>query len=454
MARRRIVDGMVDSDAGQTLALGGPHRWLRSVGFFLLGGVLLASYLWVIGIAAVQQALLAVPPRRLASLVLIGFVPFLFWGGGLHLVLRRLGRAGRPVTSLLLVVAAGFLNSITPFGQVGGDPLAALLFKPAVGTDFERGLVAIGSVNALNRAASLFLGLLGVGYLGSRVAFDQTLQTAAFVVVGLVVVALVGVAVAWQYRRTLVARGSAVLARLLRPIGWIPTIDAPGAEQFERRGYRFVGAIGLLAASPGTLGAVFVAGIAGQLAVAAALWVALTSLGVDASFALVLLVIPLAKLSGVSPTPGGFGSAEALLTALLVTTTGILASVAGAAVLLYRASVFWLPSLGGAVVTAWYATRGSQGESDDSADSNSNALSAPPADVPDNGVTAGSPLPTLVLAVTATLVVLLVVVVHRRQLLIEPDHLLVHVVRDAGLAAVSFSVTWVVLRRLSRRLTK
>ena len=51
-----------------------------------------------------------------------------------------------------------------PFGQTGGDPVSAVLIDRVAETEYETGLAAIGSVNALNRIASIFLGLLAVSY--------------------------------------------------------------------------------------------------------------------------------------------------------------------------------------------------------------------------------------------------------------------------------------------------
>jgi hypothetical protein len=119
-----------------------------------------------------------VPPRRILSLLIVGGVPLVFWGLGLHPVLGRLGVSIRLFDSILLYAASGFPNAITPFGQGGGDPVSAVLFRRTIGTDFEIGLVAVGGLNALDRVAAVVLGLLGVGYLGSRVAVGGVLRNA------------------------------------------------------------------------------------------------------------------------------------------------------------------------------------------------------------------------------------------------------------------------------------
>jgi peptidoglycan/LPS O-acetylase OafA/YrhL len=164
--------------------------------------------------------------------------------------------------------------------------------------------------------------------------------------------------------------------------------------------------------------------------------------------AVVLLLIPVAKLSGAAPTPGGFGSAEAVLTALLVATIGVDAAVAGAAALLYRASAFWLPFLVGGMATAWYVTN-------DPLPARSHSITAlltrssEEAVTPQIGHDNMTWTPVLVFTVPMALVVLVAVSVHSRRLLIEPDSLLVHTTWDTALVVLSFGLTWLTLRRVA-----
>ena len=433
---------------------GATNRWVRTTGSLLLGALLFATYLWFVGPGPVLRALGQVSPRRLVSLLVVGFFPVVVWGTALHLVFVRFGVARRMLTSVLLFAAASFLNSVTPFGEVGGDPLSAVLFKHSLRTDFETGLAAIGSVNALNRLGSLFLGLVGVGYLGTQVTFGETLELAAMVSVAVTVLVFVGAAIAWYARQTLIHWSATVLASGLRPVGRLPGLTPPSRDSLVKRGHRFFEAFGRLVDAPWTLGVVFLAGIAGQLAVASTLWVALSALGADAPLALVLLIIPVAKLSGAAPTPGGFGTAVALLTALMTATTGIDNAVAGAAALLYRASAFWFPALVGGMATAWYTVHGPKQEPRPaSAGQVSNPLLDPTAswsELPSKiGTDTNIRVTGLLLAASVALVVLVTVVTHSHRLLVEPDSLLVHTTRDTALAVLSFGMTWGVLRRVS-----
>jgi uncharacterized protein (TIRG00374 family) len=355
------------------------------------------------------------------------------------------------VTAVLLYVASGFLNAITPFGQAGGDPAAAALFGRALGTDFETGLAAIGSLNALNRVAGIVLGVLGVGYLGSRLTIGGTLRSSVVLVTGLLVVVALGLTVGWRYRHRLLHALTSVLTPLVRGgARLVPGVTPPAREAIERRGYRFVEAIDRLASAPRRLAIVFALSLAGQLAVGATLWIAVAAVGFDASLAVVLLILPLRNVAGAAPTPGGVGSSEALLSVLLVSTTDVGAPIAGAAALLYRASAFWIQSLVGGLVTGWFVVVGRR--PDHQQRSGSSGHFGMLASDGDESKTTPAPsmVPTVLLAFSVSLAVLVGVVMHRSHLVVEPNSIVVHAVRDTSLLVLSFVVTWAVLYRLPR----
>lgn len=430
------------------------NRLRRSIGGLVLGVLLLVVYFSVVGVEEVRRVLWTVPPKRILSLLIVGGVPLVFWGLGLHLITGRLGVSIRRSYAILLYAASGFLNAITPFGQVGGDPVTAVLFRRAIGTDFETGLAAIGSLNALNRVAAVVLGLLGVGYLGSRVTVGGALRNAAVLVTGLSIAVALGLIVGWRYRHQLVS----VLASLLTPLlsggaRLAPHVTPPTREGIERRGYRFIGAIDRLASDPRRLAVVFALSIAGQLAVAASLWIALATIGFDAPIAIVLLIIPIGKLAGIAPTPGGFGSSEALLAVLLIATTGVVAPIAGAAVLLYRASAFWVPSLVGGLVTGWFIVVGNASGRDlDQPRTVPGGHDGTLPSVGDESIpTPGqSTVPRILIGLAVSLAVLVTVVVHRSHLVVEPNSIVVHAIRDTSLVVLSFILTWALLHRLPR----
>jgi uncharacterized protein (TIRG00374 family) len=318
--------------------------------------VALWAFLRAIGIDAVRDALGRVTPGDALALVALGSVPILLWGISLHLVLGRLDAATTLPTSVGLFAAAGFLNNVTPFGQAGGDPVSGALVARVCGTPFERGLAAMVSVSAANAVVVVGLGVVGVGLVGTA-----AVGGVSTVAVALSVPAVAGLVtfLAWR-RRTLAAGSGDAVGKLLARVGRaIPGLSPPDPAAVARRVDDFVAALERVADGRRRLAAVVFLGVCGHLAVAATLWVALRALHAAAAPGTVLIVVPVARLAGVSPTPGGTAGAEALLTGLLVAVSGVAPAVAAAAALVYRAAAFWVPTLGGGVVTvALVATSG------------------------------------------------------------------------------------------------
>jgi undecaprenyl-diphosphatase len=100
-------------------------------------------------------------------------------------------------------------------------------------------------------------------------------------------------------------------------------------------------------------------GSAGQtLAHGVGLWCALRAVGAPVTFADVMIVYLVAGAAGaISPTPGGLGAIEVALVAGL-TQTGTLATSTSAAVLVYRIVSYWLPVIPGFVAFRWLRRTG------------------------------------------------------------------------------------------------
>jgi hypothetical protein len=323
------------------------------VAWALVALVGLWLYVRAVGVGAIAAALGRVAPADAVALVAVGWVPLLIWGVSLHLVLRRLDVPTTLPASVGLFVAASFLNNVTPFGQVGGDPLGGALVARVEGVPFERGFAGVVSVGAANTVAVVALGVVGVGML----LVTATVDDALLAVLGVALTVVAGVSavtgLAWRRRERVAVRVGGVLGDVIGGVGRsIPGVDPPTRAAVVERARAFVAALERVGNSWRRLAVVLVLGAGGHLAVATTLWLSLTALGAAVSPVRIAVVVPVARLAGASPTPGGTASAEALLTGLLVAVGGVPAPVAAAAALVYRAAAFWLPTLGGGVVTA------------------------------------------------------------------------------------------------------
>jgi len=341
-----MADG---EDALETHLADGIDAW--SVAAALAAVVALAGFVWLVGLTPVLGALARLSPAQVALLAAAGFLPVFVWGVSLRVLFGSLGIDCWTPTALLLFLASVFLNSVTPFGQAGGDPPSGLLVARTTGATFEESLAAIAGVNALNRVAVVVLGVAGAGALAAGTPVDGSLSRTVAAVLALAALVVLAAVLAWVYRQRVVAVGGRLLAGAVVRLAGLVGLPTPIREAIRARLDRFVAAIERLGARPGRLGAVFLLGLVGHLTVAGTLFLAASALDAPVSLAVALVVIPVAKLSGLAPVSGGTGGAELLLSGLLVAAAGLTAPAATAVALAYRAAAFWLPTVAGGAVT-------------------------------------------------------------------------------------------------------
>ena len=329
---------------------------------FAAAVVVLAVLFWLVGVGEVLEALAGADPGIVALLVPVAFVWLSSWGLALYTVLRVLGTPVSAPMAVLVFSAAVFSNNVTPFGQAGGEPISGLLISEAADSEYETGLAAIASVDALHFLPSVGLATVGLTtvILGT-VSLGRNLRIAA-VAVGVLVLTIPVVAyLGWRYRFEV----EAVVTRLFTPViralsRLVPGRSEPSPDVVGDRIEGFFAAIDRVAASRRTVGAAVGCSLSGWLALSVSLWLSALALGYAVPFAAVLLVVPVGSIAGITPLPGGLGGIEAAFVVLLVSTTGIPAATASAAVVLHRGATYWLPTFVGGGTAAALGARRSQ----------------------------------------------------------------------------------------------
>jgi uncharacterized protein (TIRG00374 family) len=322
---------------------------------FLGALVVLGGLFWFVGIGEILDALAGASVPVVAATGVVAVCWLSAWGMSLHTVLAALGAPISRVKAVLVFSAAVFSNNVTPFGQAGGEPISGLLISRAADSEYETGLAAIASVDALHFVPSLGLATLGLGYLTTQaVTFGRNLLAAVAAVVVLALAIPVAVYLGWRYRFELEAAVVRVLTPVIRTVGrLIPRRSPPESAVIERRIEGFFSAIDRVAASRRTLLVAMGFSTLGWLGLSTSLWLSLYALGYQVPFAATMVVIPIGSIAGATPLPGGLGGIEAAFIALTVSTTGVSAAVASAAVVIHRAATFWLPTLlGGGTAAA------------------------------------------------------------------------------------------------------
>ena len=319
----------------------------------------LAVLFWLVGIDDILAALSMASLPVLLVVVVVAICWLTAWGLSLRTVL---GVLGAPITipaAVLVFAGATFANNVTPFGQAGGEPVSALFISRASDSEYETGLAAIASVDALNFVPSIALALVGLGYFATTITFGQRLEYAAVAVGGLAVAVPVAVYFGWHNRYRVEQAAVDTLTPLLQRLaGLIPRRSPPGREVLERRIEGFFKAVERIATNPRGLLLALAFSTAGWVGLATSLWLSLFALGYSVPPAVVLVAIPAGAMAGVTPLPGGLGGVETVLFALVTATTGGIAPASVfAAVAIHRGATYWLPIIVGGGTAAVLADR-------------------------------------------------------------------------------------------------
>lgn len=124
---------IVDTHEGAEQVLPAGRETLLGVA---VAAAMLAGYVWLAGGEAVFRALGQLSPAWASALALAGSAPLLIWGVSLWVVFAAVHRRIPVWKAVGLFVATVYMNSVTPFGQLGGDQPSALLIAREGGTSF------------------------------------------------------------------------------------------------------------------------------------------------------------------------------------------------------------------------------------------------------------------------------------------------------------------------------
>jgi uncharacterized protein (TIRG00374 family) len=327
------------------------------VGFAVAAAVLgvLAA---VVGVADVLAALGRADAGYVALVAGAVLAWLCLWGGTLRVVVAAEGGEIGVVDAVLVNAGAAFANHVTPFGQAGGEPVAAWLLSDVAEVDYERAFAAVASFDAINVVPSLSFAALGLGYYATVATLEARVRLVGAGVAAIAVALAAAVYVGWRHRAT----AERVLARLVAPparlVGRaVPRLDPPGAADIEAHVEEFAAGIERVASDRERLALAVGLSASGWLVQAAGLWFALQSLGAAVPPYVPLFVVPMGTAAGALPTPGGLGGIETVQVTLLA-ATGVAAATATAAVAIFSVGGFLLTTTVGAAATAALQARG------------------------------------------------------------------------------------------------
>lgn len=334
----------------------------RNIGATLAGfggaAAILGLLAFFVGAADV---LAAIERAQIGHVALVGtaIVAWLcLWGAGLRAVLAGVGADISAADAVLVNAGAAFANHVTPFGQAGGEPVAAWLLSDVSTADFEQALAAVTSFDTINVVPSLTLAALGLTYYASVATLDGRVRLIGLGVLVLAIVFVAALSLGWR-RRAAVEAGLIRLAvppvRVLQRI--LPFLSVLDADAIADRVTEFVASIERVASDRRRLAVALAFSTAGWSVQAVGLWVAFHALGAGIPAYVPLFVVPLGTVASILPTPGGLGGIETVQVALLVAATDVAPPTVAAAVAIFSVGGFFLTTTIGAGAVAALQSR-------------------------------------------------------------------------------------------------
>jgi len=318
---------------------------------FLGAALVLAILFWIVDAGAVLAAAGKADPVLLSAFVLAIVLWIVAWGVSLYNILRALGLSPSIHTAVLLSAAATFSNNVTPFGQAGGEPVTAALITRTLRTEYEISLASITSYDAVNVVPSVSFALFGALYYVSATDVTPGWRSLA----GSVFAALL-VLLAWWFRSAIRRRtASLLLPPVRRLVVLLPIISLASVTDWATG---FVGALDRVAGQRHRLGVALGCSTLGWGLQAFSLWLTVLAVGATIPVYVPFLVIPLARISDLLPTPGGLGGNEAINATLLSVLTSASPAVITAAVTIHGVGGYLLSTGIGAAAASALGVRG------------------------------------------------------------------------------------------------
>ncbi len=312
---------------------------LKRALMFAASTLVLAGLVYFAGVEKMLDAALQADPVLFSIAVAVGSLPMLVFTFTWFRVFQKVGIDVDYRETFSLWMAGGFLNSVTPLGNAGGEPFMAYVVSNARDVDYEKAFSAILSADLINIFPPMTFVAGGLVYAAFFGSVNSLLVQVAYLV-GLALVLGSGFLYTLWYNSD--ALGS-FLSRVVRGVTDRSARLEEYGEKAEKKIDGMTEALSRVGDDPAYL--IKTAAIVHATFVfeVMALALVLASLGVDTDLTPLYFVLPLADLGNNLPVPGGAGAYEGAMTlSLTLFVPGISGATAVTAAVLYRAIVYWL----------------------------------------------------------------------------------------------------------------
>lgn len=258
------------------------------------------------------------------------------WAYTWYRMLKNLEEGLTYLDVLPMFAAGGFMNSVTPLGQFGGEPVMAYIIRRNTDLEYEEAFSAVLSSDIINMVPIFSFALTASFILLFQGPIPSRIKTIIYLGLAIMFAMIIASYFIW-FRSHRIKEG---FNAILTPFEDVKLIGKH-VEGLQERIETALDAFRRLGEEKKSLVATALVAHLGLTFRITAFWLVLYSLGHTVNPLTLLFILPLAALSNFAPTPGGAGAFEAGLGLLTYTLTSLGAPQALAAAVLFRLATFW-----------------------------------------------------------------------------------------------------------------
>ena len=289
-------------------------------------------------ITEVIELLGSVNKSLMALGILVGLMTLPVWAFSWFKLLNSLDTKISYFKSLKLFTAGNFLNSVTPIGQFGGEPLMAYIIQKNSDLDYENAFSAVISADIINSIPILTFMIGGSTYALLFSSMNSLATEGLYISLVLLTVGG-GLAYLLWYRFNLVGP---VITNFIQTVESFTGVEKDITEIAEKTISRLEDSFQKVGENPLELLKISLVAHTFFVFQILSLYLVITAVtGLKPELTPLYFVLPFASVANFSPTPGGSGTYEALLAGLLTAFVGLSSGEAVTTAILYRFTTFW-----------------------------------------------------------------------------------------------------------------
>lgn len=309
--------------------------------WYTVSTLILIALLLTADIEDFLSALSKIDPLLMSLAFVSGLSIFLIWGYVWHSFFRKMGINSSLKKSYQMFLAGNFMNSITPLGQFGGEPVMAYIVSENTNTTYERSLSSVMASDIINTVPLVTYSCIGLSYLliiGKTTNFIANLAYT----MSLVLLFIISFIYLVKFeRKKIESLGKTISTKIKNTLEekehLISYVDI-----VENKINEIKKSLKDASGDPKHLIKVLFVAHLGLPTQIISLYLILLGLGVEATLPGIILTLILGGLATFSPTPGGTGTFEAAFSGLLlIFFPEMPLNIAVAAAVLHRITTYW-----------------------------------------------------------------------------------------------------------------